>query len=183
MPEEKLEQPTEQVEETKTTYSQEEVEKMIQQEADRRVTQALKKQSEKQAEKLREAEKLAQMTAEQKNAYEVEQLRKQYETGLRDLALERNKNAASKVLADKGLDLSLIDLVVADEADVMNERIQILDKAFKKSVKTEVERRLASKSPVSTLDQNKTYTKEDIGKLTYEQAVQLFKEQPDLFEN
>lgn len=170
------------VEETETkTYSQEEFEAALKAETDRRVTQALKKQSEKQAEKLREAEKLAQMTAEQKNAYEVEQLRKQYETGLRDLALERNKNAASKVLADKGLDLSLIDLVVADEADVMNERINLLDRAFKKSVKAEVEKRLASKSPVSTLDQNKTYTKSDFAKMTLQQLAELKKTQPELF--
>ena len=71
----------EEVAEEKTTYSKEEVDALIQQEADRRVTQALKKQSEKQAEKLREAEKLARMSAEEKANYEIEQSKKALEEG------------------------------------------------------------------------------------------------------
>ena len=65
----------------------------------------------------------------------------------------------------------------------MNERINLLDKAFKKSVKAEVEKRLASKSPVSTLDQNKTYSKSDFAKMTLAQLAELKKTQPELFEN
>lgn len=170
-----------QVEETKTTYSQEEVDKLIQQEADRRVTQALKKQAEKNAEKVKEAQKLSQMSAEQKYEYELAQREAAIAEKERQLTLAENRNAASKVLADKGLDLALVDLVIADEAEQMNANINLLDKAFKKSVKAEVEKRLASKSPQSTLDTNKVYTKDDIGKLSYAQAVELFKEQPDLF--
>lgn len=180
MPEEMVENT--QVEETKTTYSQEEVDKLIQQEADRRVTQALKKQAEKNAEKVKEAQKLSQMSAEQKYEYELAQREAAIAEKERQLTLAENRNAASKVLADKGLDLALVDLVVADEADVMNERIQLLDKAFKKSVKAEVEKRLASKSPQSTLDANKTYSKEDFKKMTLSQMQELFKSQPELFE-
>lgn len=179
MPEEMVENT--QVEETKTTYSQEEVDKLIQQEADRRVTQALKKQAEKNAEKVKEAQKLSQMSAEQKYEYELAQREAAIAEKERQLTLAENRNAASKVLADKGLDLALVDLVIADEAEQMNANINLLDKAFKKSVKAEVEKRLASKSPQSTLDTNKVYTKDDIGKLSYAQAVELFKEQPDLF--
>ena len=113
----------------------------------------------------------------------MEQKQKELDEGLRNLALERNKNAASKVLADKGLDLSLVDLVLADEADVMNDRINLLDKALKKSVKAEVEKRLASKSPVSTLEQNKTYTQKDFANMSLQQIAELKKAQPELFEN
>ena len=178
MPEEKLEQATEQVEETKT-YSQEEFEAALKSETDRRVTQALKKQ----AEKLQEAERLSKLDGDQREKEEVRLLKEKYEEGLRELALEQNKNAAAKILNDKGLDLGLVDLVLAEEAEEMNARIQLLDKAFKKSVKAEVEKRLASKSPVSTLDQNKTYSKSDFAKMTLQQLAELKKTQPELFEN
>ena len=46
---------------TEKTYTQAEVEELLQREADRRVTQALQKQEKKNAEKVREAEKLAKM--------------------------------------------------------------------------------------------------------------------------
>ena len=65
----------------------------------------------------------------------------------------------------------------------MNERIQLLDKAFKKSVKAEVEKRLASKTPVSTLEQNKTYTQKDFANMSLSQLAELKKAQPELFEN
>ena len=55
------------------TYTQEEVDALLQQETDRRVTSALKKAEAKNAEKLKEAEKLAKMNEEQKYAYELEQ--------------------------------------------------------------------------------------------------------------
>ena len=54
------------------TYTQEEVDALLQREADRRVTAALKKQESK----TREAEKLAKMNDEQKFQYELEQREK-----------------------------------------------------------------------------------------------------------
>lgn len=172
--------PVEETEE-KTSYTKEEFDAALKAETDRRVTQALKKQAEK-TKALEAAERLAKLDGADKEKEEARQIKQQYEELLKEIALEKNKNAASKILGDKGLDLGLVDLVVADEAEVMNERIQLLDKAFKKSVKAEVERRLASKSPVSTLDQNKTYTKEDIGKMGYKEAFELYQQQPELFQ-
>ena len=57
------------------TYTQEEVDLMLQQEGDRRVTQALKKQEQKQAERIREAEKLAQMNEQEKYVYQFLQIK------------------------------------------------------------------------------------------------------------
>ena len=58
------------------TYTQEEVDKLLQSEADRRVSEALKKQAKKNEEKVREAEKLAKMSADEKYEYELEQREK-----------------------------------------------------------------------------------------------------------
>lgn len=172
------------VEETteEKTYTQSEVDKLLQAETDRRVNMALEKEKKEADKKIKEAQRLSQMSAEQKYEYELQQREQAIIEGERRLALAENKNAASQVLADKGLDLSLVDLVLAEEAETMNARINLLDKAFKKSVKAEVEKRLASKTPQSTLDTNKTYTKADLNGMSYTQAMELFKQQPELFE-
>lgn len=124
------------------TYTQAELDQLLQAETDRRVNQALAKQEKKNAEKLKEAEKLAKMSATEKFQYELEQRERAIAEKEKALAMAENKNEASKILADKGISLALVDFVVDESADVMNERIKLLDIEFKKSVRAEVERRL-----------------------------------------
>ena len=61
------------------TYSQEEVDALLQAEVDRRITTALKKQEKKNQEKIKEAEKLAQLNEEEKYKYQLEQREKALE--------------------------------------------------------------------------------------------------------
>lgn len=163
--------------EEKTTYTREEVELLLQKEGDRRVTAALKKQAEKAARKEREATKLANMSAEDKYRYELEKREAAIIEKERQLVLSENKNAASKVLADKGLDLSLVDFVLAEDAEQMYNNINVLDKAFRKSVKAEVEKRLANKSPQSTIDVNKSYTDKDFSKMSLSEIQEVLNSQ------
>lgn len=165
----------------KLVFTQEELDALLQREGDKRVTSALKKQEQKNAEKLKEAEKLAKMNEEQKYAYELEQREAAIAEKEKALALAENKNEASKILAEKGISLSLVDFVVAEDAETMNDNIQLLDKAFKQSVKEEVERRLASKTPTKSLPMDKTITKEQFSKLGYQELMQLKNEQPELY--
>ena len=85
------------------TYTQEEVDALLQKEADRRVTDALKKQERKNQEKVREAEKLAKMNEQEKYQYELEQREKAIAEKEKALALAENKNEASKILAEKSI--------------------------------------------------------------------------------
>ena len=114
------------------TYTQEEVDALLQKEADRRVSEALKKANRKNEEKLKEAQKLAQMNEQQKYEYELEQREKAITEKEKALALAENKNEASKILAEKGLSLSLVDFVVAEDAETMNTNISLLDKKLKR---------------------------------------------------
>ena len=166
--------------ETKT-YTQEEVDALLQREGDRRVTDALKKAERKNADKVREAQKLAQMDSQQKYEYELEQREKAIEEKEKALALAENKNEASRILADKGLSLSLVDFVVAEDAETMNDRIKTLDKAFKESVKREVEKRLGSSAPKKNLPPDETITKEQAKKMTIIQRQNLLNSNPDLY--
>lgn len=173
---------TETVAEAPKTYTQEELDALLQSEVDRRVTSALKKQQQKYDAKTREAAKLAQMTEDQKKVYELEQREAAIAEKEREFALLENKAEASKILADKGIDVSLVDFIVAEDAETMNENINLLDKAFKRSVKAEVERRMAGSVPKKGLPIDKTLTKADFMKMSYSEMIALKQENPELYD-
>lgn len=163
------------------TYSQEEVDALLQKEGDRRVSEALKKAERKNADKIREAQKLAQMNEQEKFVYELEQREKLIAEKEKALALAENKNEASKILAEKGLSLSLIDFVVAEDAETMNANINLLDKAFKASVKAEVEKRLGSSAPKKNLPVDEGLTIDKARKMSVAELNQLANDNPDIF--
>lgn len=166
--------------ETKT-YTQEEVDKLLQSEVDRRITSALKKQAKSNEAKIKEAQKLAQMNESEKFQYELEQREKAIAEKEKALALAENKNTASQILADKGLSLSLVDFVIAEDAETMNSNIRLLEKAFKDSVKREVEKRLGSSAPKKNLPPDETITKEQAKKMGIRERQQLLNNNPDLY--
>lgn len=166
---------------TEKVYTQEEVNELLQKEADRRVTQALQKQEKKNQEKVREAEKLAQMNEAEKFQYQLEQREKALLEKEKALALMENKNEASKILAEKGLALSLVDFVVAEDAETMNSNISILEKAFKQSVKAEVEKRLGSNTPKKNLPPDEALTKEAFNKMPVAKQQEIYRSNPDLY--
>lgn len=166
--------------ETKT-YTQEEVDKMLQSEVDRRITSALKKQAKSNEAKIKEAQKLAQMNESEKFQYELEQREKAIAEKEKALALAENKNIASQILADKGLSLSLVDFVIAEDAETMNSNIRLLEKAFKDSVKREVEKRLGSSAPKKNLPVEETITKEKAMKMGIRERQNLLNNNPELY--
>ena len=163
------------------TYTQAEVDELLQRETDRRVTSALQKQQAKNDAKMKEAQKLAQMSEQQKYEYALEQREAAIAAKEKELALAENKAEASKILAEKGIDVALVDFVVAEDAETMNANINLLDKAFKKSIKAEVERRLAGNTPKKGLPVNKTITKDDFMKMSFTELMELKNENPELY--
>lgn len=171
------------VEETKPTEVVDEkvyTEKELISEVDRRVNQALAKQERKYNEKMKESEKLARMNEQEKFAYQLEQREKAIAEKEKALALAENKNEASKVLADKGLSLQLVDFVVAEDAETMKANIDLLDKAFKASVKAEVEKRMASTTPKKNFIDTDAMTKEKFNSLSMLEQQRLIQDNPDL---
>ena len=167
----------EQTEPTPKTYTQEEVDALLQKEGDRRVTEALKKAERKQADKAKEAEKLARMNATEKYEYELEQREKAIAEKERALTLAENKNTASKILAEKDIDLALVDFVVAEDAETMNENIKTLAKGIARSM----EKRLAGKSPAKAPDTNEGLTKETFSKMSLNEKQALYANDPELY--
>lgn len=168
-------------EQTPKTYTQEEVNELLQREGDRRVTEAMKKAERKADARVKEAERLAKMNDEQKYQYELEQREKAIADKERALALAENKAQASSILADRGISTKLVDMVVAEDADAMMDNINLLDTAFKASVKAEVEKRLASKTPKKNLPIDGSITREQFKAMPLSQQAQLYRDNPDLY--
>ena len=171
--------------EGKDTYTKEEVEELLRQEADRRVNEAMrraKRQKEaaiKEVEKRKEAEKLAAMSAEQKAQYELEQRERELAEREERLAVAENTAEAVKVLTSKGMSAGLVDLVVA--SDAMMERISLLDKEFKASVKAEVEKRLAGTTPRRNLPPDQTIDKAAFRGMSLMQQQEIYRNNPELY--
>lgn len=162
------------------TYTQEEVDRLLQSESDRRVSEALKKADKKKQEAVKEAQKLAAMNEQEKYEYQLKQREEAIIAKEKALALAENKNEAGKILSEKGLSLSLVDFVVAEDADTMKANIDLLEKAFKASVKAEVEKRIGGNAPKKTVNEE-TLTKEKVKKMSLGDLNKLYNENPELY--
>ena len=162
------------------TYTQEEVDRLLQSESDRRVSEALKKADKKKQEAVKEAQKLAAMNEQEKYEYQLKQREEAIIAKEKALALAENKNEAGKILSEKGLSLSLVDFVVAEDADTMKANIDLLEKAFKASVKAEVEKRMGGNAPKKTVSEE-TLTKEKVKKMSLGDLNKLYNENPELY--
>lgn len=151
-------------------YTDEEIESLKQRVGDQRVSQAMKTLERRQ----RETNKLKNMTADERFQYELDQKERELEERENKLVLAENKNTCIGILNEKGLDISLVDFVVAPTADEMNANIKKLEKAFKASVKAEVEKRLAGSSPKKNFADSDALTKKDLMKMSLSE-LQSFK--------
>lgn len=167
---------TEQQEQPRT-YTAEE----MQQEIDRRITQAMQKAQRKADARVKEAEKLAQMSAQEKYEYELSQREKAIAEKEKELAIAENKATAAQILSDKGISAKLVEFVVAEDADTMMDNITLLEGEFKASVKAEVEKRLSSSTPKKNLPLDKALTREEFNGMPLTQQAELFRSNPELY--
>ncbi|WAW15282.1 DUF4355 domain-containing protein [Peptostreptococcus equinus] len=168
------------------TYTQEELNKLLQSEGDKRVTSALKKAKaeweKEQEEKISEAERLAKMTADERAKAEAEK-----KTQALIEENERYKKAnlelqAKNNLKDQGLDESFSSFLLGVDAESTNDNIKNFKGAFDKAVEAEVNERLKGKSPSASTGIS-TITKDDIMKIEDKQArLKAITENQHLFE-
>jgi len=167
---------------TPKTYTQEEVEKMIQAESDRKVSLALQRKEKELSKKLTEAEKLAKMSDEDRMRYQLEQKEAELQAKEREYLLRDNKMASMKVLADKGLPVELVDFVVDEDAETMNNKITKLEKYIKDSVAQQVKAKVGGSTPKQGNPANMNeLTSADFKKLTYLERVEMKRNNPELY--
>ena len=177
---ENVETPVEGQEQVKT-FTQEEVNKMLQAEADRRVSAALKKQQAKFKEQMDEAEKLRNMNEEQKAQYEFEQRVKAIEAKEKEFALKENRYEAQKIMAEKNIPLAFADFIVAEDAETMMSNIKLFEQEFKRAVRAEVDKRIASPAPKANIGTDGAITKEQFNKMNINQQMELYNQDPELY--
>lgn len=169
-------------EETKTTYTLEEVQELLQKEGDRRVSMLQKKYEKQKEAAIKEAQKLAQMNEEDKYKYELEQREAKIAEKEKQIALMENRAEASRALASRGISIELVDLVVSDDADNMMANIKKLEEEFKKSVNEEVKKKLGSNAPARSSEDSGELTRENFKKLPIHKQVELMEQNPEKYE-
>lgn len=109
-----------------------------------------------------EAEKLAKMNAEQKAEYEKEKREKELADREASITKRELAAAAKEQLAEKGLPLSLADVLNYSTAEACSASIDAVGKAFQEAVEKAVEERLSGGEPPKKADDKAAYTMDQI---------------------
>lgn len=144
--------------------TQEELEKLLQSEADKRVTGALKTAKEKwetdyqakiEAEKA-EAEKLAKMTASEKEKHLFEKQKNELAEKEKTIAAREMKLTKIDIFAEKKLPIKLVDYVQGNTADEVKANIETFEKEWRSAIDEAVNERLKGKSPFNVSSDGKS---------------------------
>lgn len=164
-------------EETKT-YTQEEVLALLQSEADKRVTAALKKQQQKYEKQL----SLSKLDGDERAKAEKDNRIAELEQQLAEFTIERNRSELKSVLSSRGLSAEFADIIaINDDIEASQSNIDKLDKLFKAAVKAEVEKRLAGNAPKGNGGAPAEITKESAKKLSMAELAELERTNPEAF--
>lgn len=169
---------TQQQEEVKTTYTQEEVLALLQSETDKRVSQALKKQQKKYEKEL----SLSKLDGSEREKAEQANRIAELEEQLAKFEIERNKSELKSVLSSRGLSAEFADIItITDDIEASQANIDTLDRLFKAAVKAEVERRLAGNAPKGNGGSSTEITKETAVKMTMAERQNLYNTNRELY--
>lgn len=174
-----VEETTENTETEVKTYTQEEVMALLQSEADKRVSAALKKQQKKYEKEL----SLSKLDGSEREKAEKDNRIAELEEQLAAFTIERNRSELKSVLGARGLNAEFADIInITDDIEASQERIDKLDKLFKAAVKAEVEKRLAGNAPKGNGGgAPAAITKEVASKMSLAELQKLRKEQPEIY--
>lgn len=163
------------------TYTESEVQALLQREGDRRVSSALKKQQKEFEKKTAEADKLRDMDENQRKEYEYTQRLQELENKEREFAVAQNKLEATKVMANRELPIEFVDYIVAEDAETMMENINTFERTFKAAVADAVAKKIASPAPKNGSAKQTGMSKEEFKKLSVAQQTEIYRTNPELY--
>lgn len=171
------------LEQDSKTYTQDEVMTLLQSEADKRVQQALKTQQKKYEKELAKQKSLSQLDSEQREQAEKDMRIQELEEKLQEFNIMQTKAEITKVLGDRGLNPKFADLIsIEEDVEDAQQKIDLLDKLFKQSVKTEVEKRMGSSVPkTATVGLDGAITKDEFNKMNLKEQNALYQNNPELY--
>lgn len=162
------------------TYTQEEVLRLIQAEADKRVNQALATQRKKHEKEL----SLSKLDGAERAQAEKDARIAELEERLAQMDIERNKSELKTVLGSRGLSAEFADIIViTEDIETSQANIDKLDKLFKAAVRAEVEKRLAATGGNVKGNGGSTaeITKESAKKMSLAEINALASSNPELY--
>lgn len=164
--------------ETKT-FSEEDVLKLIESEANKRVSQALATQQKKYEKQL----SLSKLDGDERAKAEKDNRIAELEEQLAQFQIERNRSELKSVLSSRGLSAEFADIInISDNIEASQANIDKLDKLFKAAVKAEVEKRLAGNAPKgNSTGTGAEITKEAAKKMSLAEINELMEKNPELY--
>lgn len=170
----------EQNETTEKTFTQAELDDIVQ----KRLSKAEKSFEKKIQERIDEAEKLRKMNAEQKAEYEA----KKQADYIAELEAQINRSGlekeASKMLSEAGVVASdeILAFVVKDEAEATQEAVTSFTSLVNTLADKKVSQMLKGKTP-TRVEQSKAglKTKEEFQQMSYAERAKIYQENPDLY--
>ena len=137
------------------TYTQEEVDKLLESETDRRVTQALKTSDAKWAEKLadevkrakKEEEELAKMNAKERAEAQLEKDRQAFEEERAALEREKLDVRTRKALRDEGLNEDFASFLMGSNEEESKENIKTFKASLEEAIAQGVKEQLKGQAP------------------------------------
>lgn len=168
------------------TYTEEEVQALLQREGDRRVSSAeakYKRTIESLKKQVENEKTLSQLDEESRAAKEKELRIAELEEQLKGFQLDRSKNEVMKVLSARGLSAEFADmLAIGTDVEEAQAMIDAFDKLFKKEVAQEVKRRLAETSAVPQIADAMSgkMTKDQFNALSIAEQQAMYNSDPEL---
>lgn len=173
------------------TYTEEEVQAMLQKETDRKTTKALetaksKWEAEYQAKletEKSEAEKLAKMSEAERFNAELLKQKDAFESERAQFNREKLELQTVKELAAEGLPTEFSSYVLADSAETIKENIKTFKTKWQAEIEKAVDERLQGRTPKTANKPNgEVITKEQFSNMGYNERLNLFNSNPDLYE-
>ena len=163
------------------TYSFEEVQALLQSEADKRVTAALKKQQKKHEAEL----SLSKLDGDAREKAEKDNRIAELEAQLQQYAVEKARSELKSVLSARGLSAEFADIIsITDDTADNQATIDAFDKLFKAAVKAEVEKRLAASGGAPKGSSNAVsgeITQEMVRKMSIAELQELKNTRPEIY--
>jgi hypothetical protein len=109
----------------------------------------MKKKQEKEVEKVKEAERLASLSSQEKTEHELSQIKKQLEEYEKKESLAEMTKTARTILAESNINVSdeLLGMMVSDNADDTKAAVDSFKEAFSNAVEKAVKERVKGETP------------------------------------
>ncbi|MGH0775285.1 DUF4355 domain-containing protein [Bacillus mobilis] len=171
------------------TITQDELQKLLQQEGDKRVSSAISKQKEKweaeyktklEVEKT-EAEKLAKMSEAEKLQVQFNKEKEEFENERKQFLREKLELETVKQLSALDLPVGFSRFILGADAETTKSNIDSFSSLWQQAIEVTVDKKLQGHTPKAASGSVMTMTREDFAKLSYSDRRELYSKNPELY--